>query len=440
MRRFLATAAAVLSFSAMAITPVSASSAPPAGMPSFYSVPTFSPKAALGTVLKYQPQAVAGLVGGIAYQVMYITENYLHKRVPATGFIVVPTGTTPKNGFPVLDWNHGTNGMTSVCAPSLYIHNEIEMDAMNAIMAKGWEITAADYQGEGTAGLMPYLAGISAAQDSINIVRAAHTAKLSGKALPFHASTTYVDWGHSEGGQTAMFVAKIGHSYAPDLTLKGVAAGAPPSQFRYIYSVLKTSPYGFYLLMAAAGLNAWYGNTLAPLSQILTSLSTAMIPDLSKGCSSVISGDVAPYIANGTFGQLTQGDPYNNAAWVKILNANDPGMILNLAAPLLIYQGGIDEQIPVASTGLLNQGLCGLPKVSTPGHPALRGSVQRWIYPGQSHSGVIGKSYVDMLNWLTYQFANNPTAASAYVPVGLQGVAPSASTNDSAGFSELQSC
>ncbi len=434
MRRFLATAAAVLSFSAVAITPVSASSAPPAGMPSFYSVPTFSPKAALGTVLKYQPQAVAGLVGGHAYQVMYITENYLHKRVPATGFIVVPTSKAPTAGFPVLDWNHGTNGMTSICAKSLNIaNNEIPMYAMNAIMAKGWEVTAADYQGEGTAGLMPYLAGISAAQDSINIVRAAHTAKLSGKVLPFHASTTYVDWGHSEGGQTAMFVAKIGHSYAKDLTLKGVAAGAPPSQFRYIYSVLKTSPYGYYLLMAAAGLNAWYGNTLAPLSQILTPLSTAMIPDLSKGCSSLISSDVAPYIANGTFGLLTQGDPYTNAAWVKILNWNDPGMIFNLAAPLLIYQGGVDEQIPVASTGLLNQGLCGLPTTK-------RGSVQRWIYAGQSHSGVISKSYVDMLNWLTYQFANNPTAASHYVPAGLQGVAPSTTIMDSAGYPELQSC
>ena len=437
MRRFLATAAAVLSFSAVAITPVSASPALPTGINNpFYSVPSFSPKAALGTVLKYQPQAVAGLVDGHAYQVMYITENYLHKRVPATGFIVVPTSTAPKAGFPVLDWNHGTNGMTSICAPSLHIAtNEIPMYAMNAIMAKGWEVTAADYQGEGTAGLMPYLAGISAAQDSINIVRAAHNAKLmSGKAaLPFHASTTYVDWGHSEGGQTAMYVAKIGHSYAKDLTLKGVAAGAPPSQFRYIYSVLKTSYYGYYLLMAAAGLNAWYGNTLAPLSQILTPLSTAMIPDLSTGCSSVIAGDVKPYIDTNTFSQLTQGDPYTNATWVKILNANDPGMIFNLAAPLLIYQGGIDEQIPVASTGLLNQGLCGLPTT-------VRGSVQRWIYAGQSHSGVISKSYVDMLNWLTYQFANNPMAASHYVPVGRDGVAPSTTIMDTAGYPELQSC
>ena len=108
-------------------------------------------------------------------------------------------------------------------------------------------------------------------------------------------------------------------------------------------------------------------------------------------------------------------------------------MIFNLAAPLLIYQGGVDEQIPVASTGLLNQGLCGLPTTE-------RGSVQRWIYAGQSHSGVISKSYVDMLNWLTYQFANNPTAASHYVPAGLQGVAPSTTIMDSAGYPELQSC
>ena len=62
-------------------------------------------------------------------------------------------------------------------------------------------------------------------------------------------------------------------------------AGAPPSQFALIYTFLKTSPYRYYLLMAAGGLNAAYGNTAAPLDQVLTPLGLKHVADLDKGCT-----------------------------------------------------------------------------------------------------------------------------------------------------------
>ena len=60
-------------------------------------------------------------------------------------------------------------------------------------------VTASDYQGEGTPGLLPYIAGDSAARNTIDIVRAARNLPAA------HASDNYVVWGHSEGGHTAMF-------------------------------------------------------------------------------------------------------------------------------------------------------------------------------------------------------------------------------------------
>ena len=78
------------------------------------------------------------------------------------------------------------------------------MPLANELLDHGWVVTASDYQGEGTPGLMPYLAGVSAARNTIDIVRAA-------RQLPAaHASNRYVVWGHSEGGQTAMFALHIG--------------------------------------------------------------------------------------------------------------------------------------------------------------------------------------------------------------------------------------
>ena len=55
-------------------------------------------------------------------------------------------------------------------------------------------------------------------------------------------------------------------SYAPKLNLRGVVAGAPPSQFPFLYNFLVTSPFDYYLLMVAGSYNSYYGNIRAPLS------------------------------------------------------------------------------------------------------------------------------------------------------------------------------
>src|SRR5690606_3242571 len=65
--------------------------------------------------------------------------------------------------------------------------------------------------------------------------------------------------------------------------------------------------------------------------------------------------------------------------------------------PLLIIHGGIDEQIPVASSQLLFSQLCNIGQAE-----------QRWVYPDQSHAGVIAPSLNDMLAWIGQRFAGNP--------------------------------
>jgi len=72
---------------------------------------------------------------------------------------------------------------------------------------------------------------------------------------------------------------------------------------------------------------------------------------------------------------------------------------------LLIIQGGNDEQIPVISTQLLFDQLC-----------ATGQTTQRWIYPGQSHAGVVGPSFADMKAWIDARFAGEE--APDIVPTG----------------------
>jgi pimeloyl-ACP methyl ester carboxylesterase len=379
----------------VALAPIPA----PAGLPAFYSVPQPLP-AAIGKLLKSEKVAAPGLHGTM-YRVMYVSESMRGKPVAVTGLVAVPAGTAPAEGFPVVSWGHGTNGMADKCAPSLDPAGTQNLALANLLLDRGWEFTASDYEGEGTPGLMPYIAGVSAARNTIDIVRAA-------RELPAaHASDRYVVWGHSEGGQTAMFALNIGPTYAKELKLQGVVAGAPPSQFKLLYTFLKTSPFRYYLLMAAGGLNAAYGDTAVPLGQVLTAKGISLLPALDKGCS----GYVSDQLQNIDINTIVKADPFTVPAWQTVLKANDPEYIAApVPVPLLMIQGGSDEQIPVASTQILAKHLCDIGQV-----------LQRWIYPGQSHAGVIVPSAKDMTHWIADRFANGSNP-DPYKPVGQSDV------------------
>lgn len=360
----------------------------PDGLPAFYKTPSSLNGKKAGTLLKSEKVAAA-TVNGTVYRVMYVSETVKGKPIPVTGLVVVPNTAAPKGGYPVVSWGHGTNGMTDQCAPSL---KPEKIDALaNGLLANNWLITASDYQGEGTPGLHPYIAGIAAAQNTIDIVKAA------AQIPKVEVSKNYVVWGHSQGGQTAMYAHSIAAKYAPDLNLKGVVAGAPPSQFDLIYDYLKTSEFRYYLLMSAGGLNAAYGDKGAPLDKVLTPKGIALLDELEKGCSGYLSdtlGDVS-------IEETNLANPFDVPEWKKLFLANDPKNISTTnGVPLLIIHGGKDEQIPTVSSQLLTNKLCENGQ-----------KMQRWVYPGQSHSGVIASSSTDMVGWIKARFANTSVAS-----------------------------
>jgi pimeloyl-ACP methyl ester carboxylesterase len=367
----------------------------PKGLPKFYAVPDPLPSSKAGTLIKSEKLTAADSPGtnGTVYRVMYVSKNLQNKPVAVTGIVIVPNTPAPAGGYPVVTWGHGTNGMADECAASLEPNSDVPLT--NQLLEKGWLVASSDYQGEGTPGVLPYIAGVIAARNTIDIVRAAH------QLNPAHASTNYVGWGHSEGGQTAMYVLDIAKKYAPELHLKGVVAGAPPSQFNAIYVFLKTSPFKHYLLMAAGGLNAAYGDKLAPLDEVLKPAGIKLIPQLDKGC------DLGTKFKDVTIDTVSKGDPFLVPEWKKLLEENDPQHLTKAGdSPLLIIHGGNDEQIPTATSGLLATHMC-----------ELGTQVSRWVYPGASHAGVIGPSSGDMIHWMTDRFDGGPTP-DPYVPTG----------------------
>ncbi|HEY2815081.1 MAG TPA: lipase family protein [Acidimicrobiales bacterium] len=360
-------------------------SPPPVGLPAFYGVPDPLPPGKPGDVIKTEAVTAASLHGTLQ-RVMYHSQSIQGQDIPVTGLIAVPDTPPPAGGYPVISWAHGTTGIADTCAPSLSPDSYVQL--ANSLLDAGYVVTGTDYEGLGTPGRHPYIVGESEARGTLDIVRAAR------KLPDVHASDHYLVWGHSQGGHAAMFSLHIADTWAPELHLVGVVAGAPPSQLSLIYQALLTSPFKYYLLMASAGFNAAYGDQAAPLDAVLTPAGLTAVDSVDQGCA----GDIAKATADLKTQDLIKADPNTVPAWAKLLHDNDPGQFAAAAPePLLIIQGGNDEQIPVASSALLFDELCKVHQVE-----------QRWIYPGQSHAGVIAPSSNDMVKWINDRFAGDP--------------------------------
>ena len=345
-------------------------------------------------MIKTEDESVPALHGTIR-RVMYHSRSVSGADIAVTGLLAVPNGTPPAGGFPLITWAHGTTGIADMCAPSLAPSDFT--DIANALLDKGYVVAGTDYEGLGTPGRHPYIVGESEARGTIDIVRAARNLS------DVHASDRYVVWGHSQGGHAAMFSLHIADAYAPELHLLGVVAGAPPSQLYLIYQALRDNPFRYYLLMAAAGWNAAYGDQAAPLDQVLTPTGLQALSEVDNGCSDYVYNATSGYSTN----DLLKADPNTVPEWAALLQVNDPGQFTAAAAePLLVIQGGNDEQIPVAATAIMFDQLCAIGQIE-----------QRWIYPGQSHSGVIAPSFTDMSVWIDDRFAGvaNP---DTYQPTG----------------------
>ena len=74
----------------------------------------------------------------------------------------------------------------------------------------------------GTPGPNSYLVGETAGRNMLDAARAAHS------LLKEAVSNRVVLWGHSQGGQGALFARQIARTYAPELDVRAVAVARLP--------------------------------------------------------------------------------------------------------------------------------------------------------------------------------------------------------------------
>ena len=86
----------------------------------FYASPALQTPAPPGTLVRTEPATAYTLPPGVmATRILYHTRTADNSDALASGVVLVPYGTPPKDGWPILAWSHGTSGVARVCAPSL---------------------------------------------------------------------------------------------------------------------------------------------------------------------------------------------------------------------------------------------------------------------------------------------------------------------------------
>ena len=372
--------------------------APPKHLPAFYTPPKHLPGGP-GTLIKSRRLSAPG-VDGTVYRIMYVSENEQGRDIPVVASIHVPKGPAPAGGFPVIAFAHPTSGIAPVCAFSL--NATIANPTTNQLLQRGFEMVTSDLQPAGKP--IPYIVGTVAARNVIDSVRAARHLAAA------HASSSYAVWGHSEGGQAALFALQIAARYAPELHLVGVAASAPPAELQFIYDHLGSLSHAdrSLWLMVEFGFHIAYGGA-APLSKVITPLGLSF----EKGAeTSDCPGPRGP--EKYPPGKLFRASPFNVPSWKRLMLANDPGQFKSASSvPLLILHGGIDNIVPTRSSQILARHLCGVGQ-----------DVERWVYPGKSHANVIPVSEQDTLTWISHRFAGDPNP-DPMTPTGESGVSVS---------------
>jgi pimeloyl-ACP methyl ester carboxylesterase len=357
--------------------------------------------AAAGALIAAEGVRTSG-VNGSAYVVKYWSRTVSFAPVMVTGVVYVPHGTPPAGGWPVVSYAHGTDGASNSCAPSLEPSGDVPY--INSLLDRGWEVTAADYQGEGNQSLAPTATGLSphgvnpAAEH--NIVDIVSAARHLGAA---HASNHYVIWGYSEGGGAAAWASAYAPWYAPSLRLEGVVTTAPPVDLSQDFFGSASDGASPFTLMYVEGYHEAYGNKVS-LTQLLTSKGEYFGGLLAHRCYD----GMAQAMNNATVGQVFKTTVLP-ATFRYLLNANDPLYLATAGkAPLLIVQGADDTTDPPQGSDDLAVHLCGL-----------HADVVLWTYPGLDHNSIVTGSAGDVVHWIADRFAGRPNPDS-YAPGGAQ--------------------
>lgn len=338
-----------------------------------------------GTIFRIWPLEGGVRAGYKGYRVLYRSTNFNDEPVAVTGAVIFPDAAPAGKPRDVVAWAHPTTGVVSKCAPTLIPDIAGTIQGIDDLTDQGYVVVATDYVGLGARGPHPYLVGVSAARAVIDSVRAARQLK------DVHAGARFAVWGHSQGGHAALFTGLDVSSYAPELTLVGVAAAAPATNLVELFRADRATASGRSLTaMAVLSWTRVFGFSLA------TFVEKPAIPRFEALASDCIE-TIADFIKESDDQKalarsFLKIDPLATPELREIMEKNSPGA-LPPATPVFLAQGTADDLVRPAITRGYMSLLC-------------RGGshVKLHVMPGGSHMWAGRDSASAAVAWIGERF------------------------------------
>jgi pimeloyl-ACP methyl ester carboxylesterase len=383
------------------------------GIPAFYTPPRPLPAEPPGSLIR--TEKVSGVPGvpsdATVWRILFHSRSIYGGDIAESGYVVVPGGKAPVGGYPILSWAHGTTGFAGICAPSLFTSQggvgPSLLPGLATYLRAGFVVAATDYEGLGTPGVHPYLLGASEGRGILDAARAAR--RLGG----VRTSDTVIIYGHSQGGQAALFAGELAPTYAPDLHIAGVVAAAPATGLSTIMGVLTTS-VGQGILEFTMPVAYTWARTYRdlPLSDLFTpeggQVAAAVV---TQGClPALLSAIAARHLSAASVflpGAVT------NPVVVAHARMNDPGRA-KTPAPLLVVQGTADTTVPPALTDLY---------ATTMACP-IGDTVDYLHVTGATHGTVVIVSVPTIAQWMTERLEGKSPPSTCGRPGDVEPLTP----------------
>lgn len=364
------------------------------GDASFYSWPRPDPAIAPGTLLRYQPMALPAFYRARAWRILYVTRDFAGRPIISSGMVVMSAYADKiPSRREIVAYAHPTTGVARKCAPTVRQKPTEAIIGLAQLIRGRYIIAASDYPGLGTPGPVGYLVGLGQGRAVIDSVRAA-------RRIPdVRGGTRFALWGFSQGGHAALFAADQAKTYAPELSLVGVAATAPPTDLRaLLYASIETVPGR---ILTAMTLWSWSGKYGAPLAPLVDADVAKVVRSVSSNCVDDLGGKLDVLAAQRPLKQrFLSADPGRTPPWNELLRANS---MFHLPAGVAAFlaQGGADTIVRPETTHRLAEASC-----------RAGNRVKYLALPGAGHTRSAGLAVEDAMAWIADRFAGAPAPST----------------------------
>jgi pimeloyl-ACP methyl ester carboxylesterase len=296
-------------------------------------------KLAPGALLRFEPMD-AYLIPGVrmrarGYRMLYRSTGAVGEPTAVSGTVLLPEARRRPRALPLIGFAVGTHGIGDHAAPSrlLATGRDWEASLMGQVLARGFAVAITDYQGLGTPGDHVYMVGRALGHNVLDAMCAA--CEVVPQELSIDGPAGIV--GYSEGGAAAAWAAQLQPTYAPEITLAGVAAGAAAADMEMAGPSLDGSFFSFFLAYGAIGFSAAYPEL--DLDSHLTERGQKQIEMLRH--SNVFQAAIhGPRFAKA--GELTDPNVLELPDWLLRLRENRLGAIAP-TVPVLLHHAKHDQ-------------------------------------------------------------------------------------------------